>query len=153
MAIRLPGKSTVVEEGLLLRAGGAAQHRIAVREAAEAADDLGVLLGVFEEFVIAISARQFDAALLIRQMLRMHERQIEKLALAVRDLAVEPAGDRTAGNGTRERIGQIGARVAAEHVAGKLVEHDGERQRALWRVLPSCELAAGSRRPQRREAP
>src|SRR5262249_49066147 len=35
------GKSAALEESLLLRRGGAAEHRIAMGEAAEAADDVG----------------------------------------------------------------------------------------------------------------
>src|SRR5713101_4708193 len=86
------GKAAGVEEGLLLGPGGTAQHRVAVREAAE---DVGMLLGIFGESIIAVAARQHQAAFLVRKILRMHERQIEKLALGMRELPVEAPGDRT----------------------------------------------------------
>src|SRR5262249_3446268 len=73
--MRSAGKSAGIEEGLLVRPGGEAQHRIAMREAPEAADDVGMLLGVFGEFIIAILARQLQAAFLIDEIFRVHKRQ------------------------------------------------------------------------------
>ena len=81
--IRSAGKAAVVEEGLLVRVRGAAQQRVAVREAAEAADDLGMVLGIFREFIIAIGARQLQASFLIGYILRVVEWQIEELALGM----------------------------------------------------------------------
>src|SRR5712692_3203949 len=130
------GKAAGVEEGLLLGPGGTAQHRVAVREAAEAADDVGMLLGIFGESIIAVAARQHQAVFLVRKILRMHERQIEKLALGMRELPVEASGDRTIRDGTGERVSPVGAGVAAEHIARELVEHDGERECALRRLFP-----------------
>ena len=72
-------KAAGVEEGLLLRPGGAAQRRVAVREPPEAADDVGMSLGVFRELIVAVAARECDAAFLIGDVFRVLERQIEEL--------------------------------------------------------------------------
>jgi hypothetical protein len=53
--MRSAGKPAVVEKGLLLQRRGAAQDRVAMREASEAANDIGMLLGVFAELIIAAS--------------------------------------------------------------------------------------------------
>src|SRR4029450_1648907 len=59
---RSAGKAAAVEEGLLVGGGGEDEQRVAVREAAEAADDYGMVLGIFREFMIAIGARQLQAS-------------------------------------------------------------------------------------------
>ena len=41
----------------------------------------------------------------------------------------------------RQRVAGIGHGVAAKHVAGKLVEHDGERQRAVIARFPGRQFA------------
>ena len=84
---------------MLLRTGGAAQRRVAVRESAEATDDVGMLLGVFRELVVAVAARERDAAFLIGEIFRVLEREVEELAFRVRDLPVEPASDGAIGDG------------------------------------------------------
>jgi hypothetical protein len=76
-------KAAIVEKGLFLRRRGAAQGRVAMREAPEAANDIGVVLGVFTELIIAVAARQLQAAFLVRQVFRVHERQIEELAAII----------------------------------------------------------------------
>src|SRR5262249_38791445 len=86
-------KAAGVEEGLLLRPGGAAQRRVAVREPPEATDDVGMSLGVFRELIVAVAARERDAAFLIGDVFRVLERQIEELALGMRGLSVEAASD------------------------------------------------------------
>ena len=65
----------------------------------------------------------------------MLERQIEKAAHVGKG-AVEAVEDGAAGNGACQRIGGESARLAAEHVARKLVEQDEQRQRALRRYAP-----------------
>src|SRR5215475_5513750 len=75
----LAGKSAAGQKSFFFRCGLASQQVVAMREAAEAADDLGVILGISEIFGIGLVSKQLDAADLVRQMLRMHERQIEKL--------------------------------------------------------------------------
>src|SRR5262249_28077398 len=54
----------------------------------------------------------------------------------------EAALQRVLGDRAGERIGREGAGAAAEHVAGKLVEHDDKRQRALRRLLPMAQPAS-----------
>ena len=49
----LTPKSAVVEKGLLLLGGDAAEQRVAMREAAEPADDVGVLLRPFQQVGVA----------------------------------------------------------------------------------------------------
>jgi hypothetical protein len=48
-----------------------------VRESAEATDDVGMLLGVFRELIVAVAARERHAPLLIGEIFRVLERQIE----------------------------------------------------------------------------
>src|SRR5215467_6524517 len=145
-------KAAGVEEGLLLRPGGAAQRRVAVREPPEATDDVGMSLGVFRELIVAVTARERDAAFLIGEVFRVLEREIEELAFGVRDLPVEPALDSAIGDGAGNSIGLVGARVAAEHVARELVEHDDERERTLRRLLPGRKLAVAAGVPEARKA-
>src|SRR5215472_11026487 len=115
--MRSARKAAGVEEGLLLRPGGAAQHRVAVREPPEVTDDVGMFLGVCHELIVAVTARELNAAFLIGEIFRVLEREIEELALRMRDLPVEPASDGAIGDGTCNPIGLVGAPVAAEHVA------------------------------------
>src|SRR5262245_66420382 len=110
--MRSARKAAGVEEGLLLRTGGAAQRSVAMRESAEATDDVGMLLGVFRELVVAVAAREFHAAFLIGEIFRVLERQIEELALDMRDLPVEHASDGAIGDGARNPVGLAGAPVA-----------------------------------------
>src|SRR5262249_9032320 len=127
--------------------------RVAVRESAEATDDVGMSLGVFRELGVAVAARERDAAFLIGEIFRVLERQIEELALGVRDGSVELALDGAIGDGAGNSIGLVGARVAAEHVARELVEHDDERERTLRRLLPGRELAVAAGLPEAKKAP
>src|SRR5215813_8568406 len=150
--MRSARKAAGVEEGLLLRPGGAAQRRVAVREPPEATDDVGMLLGVCHELIVAVTARELNAAFLIGEIFRVHQRQIEELALAVRDPPVEPASDGTIGDGAGDTIALVGALVAAKHVARELVEHDDERERTLGRLLPGRERAVAAGLPEARKA-
>jgi hypothetical protein len=61
--MRSAGKSACLEKGLLIRPARTAQDRIAMREASEAPDDVGVLLGIFHEVSIAVVACELQAAL------------------------------------------------------------------------------------------
>src|SRR5262249_43872629 len=111
-----------------------------------------MLLGVFRELIVAVAARERDAAFLIGEVFRVLERQIEELAFGVRDLPVEPALDSAIGDGAGNPIGLVGARGAAEHIARELVEHDDERERTLRRLLPRRELAVAAGLPEARKA-
>ena len=68
-----PGEAAASKKGLLLRRSRAAEDRIAMREAAEAADDVGVILGKGQTFLVAGGADQGKTALLIGQIFRVHE--------------------------------------------------------------------------------
>src|SRR5215470_10811124 len=151
--MRSARKAAAIEEGLFLRPGGAAQRRVAVRKPSETTDDVGMLLGVFRELIVAVAARELHAAFLIGEIFRVLEREIEELALGVRDLPVEPASDGAIGDGAGNPIGLVSARVAAEHVARELVEHDDERERTLRRLLPGRKLAVAAGLPEAKKAP
>src|SRR6516164_2999962 len=92
--MRSARKAAAIEEGLLLRPGGAAQRRVAVRKPSETTDDVGMLLGVFRELIVAVAARERDAAFLIGEIFRVLEGQIEELTLDMRDLSVEHDDER-----------------------------------------------------------
>src|SRR6185503_18518831 len=111
---RSAGEAAGVEKGLLLRRRDAPQYRVTMGKAAEAANDVGMLLGVCHEFVVAVSARQVQASALIGQHFRVHERQIEEAALVLRHLPVEAALERTIGDGARNRIRLVGTRLPTE---------------------------------------
>ena len=98
----------------------------------------------FSSSASPVGAEQRDAAFLVGEVLGMLERQVEELRSRRLDLPVEASRQRPVGDRARQRIGGKGARAAAEHVARKLVEHDGQRQRALGRAPPSP--ASGPRR-------
>ena len=138
-------EAAAVEKGLLLGRGGAAEHGVAVREAAEPADDVGVQLRPFQQVGVAGRGKQRAASLLVGQGLGMLERQVEKLPSGDGTLPVEAARQRPLGDGAGQRIGGVGARIAAEHVARELVEHDGERQRAFGGLLPVGKLSGRGR--------
>src|SRR5258708_30948430 len=72
------GKASGVKECLFLGRRCAPQDAVTVRKAAEPADDIGMVLGIFPVFGIGRAAEQLDAAQLVGQMLRMHERHIEE---------------------------------------------------------------------------
>ena len=126
--------------------------RLAVREAAEAADDVGVDSAHFNAVGVADRAVERDAALLVGEVFRMLERQIEETA----HRRVRRGRSRADGAARRPRVpsGSVAkARaLAAEHVARKLVEHDQQRQRALAALLPAGERAGGRRLIGRRIA-
>ena len=66
----------------------------------------------------------------------MLERQVEELPVGQRHYLVEATLKRALGDRAGLRIGGVGARVAAEHVARELIEHDRQRQRAVGGLLP-----------------
>src|SRR5690242_482837 len=93
---RSAGKSALIEKGLLLGRGRAAENAVAMGKAAEPADDIGVVFGIFQVTRIARFAKQIDAAELIGNLLRMHERHVEKLKQVVVEARIRAAGDRAA---------------------------------------------------------
>ena len=105
-------------------------------KAAEPADDIGVVLGPFQVFGIPCGACQLDAAELVGEVLRMIEGQIEEFAQGRIDPCVDAVLDGAVRHLARQGIAGIGPRIAAEYVAGKLIEHDHERQRAVIARFP-----------------
>ena len=80
-------EAAAVEKRLFLGRGGAAEHGVAMRKAAEPADDVGVQLGPFHEVGVAGRAEQRDAALLVGERLGVLERQVEELPVGQRHCA------------------------------------------------------------------
>src|SRR5215470_5732789 len=119
-----PAKPPAIQKRLLLRRRDPAKHGVAVREAAEAADDIEVKLGILEGALVSGSPAEIAAALLVGQRFRVHVGEIEERPLRLGGLAVETALDRAARRGAGERIGGVHGGAAAEHIARKLVEHD-----------------------------
>ena len=120
---RSSGKSAAVEECLFLRSADTAKHRVAVREVAEAANDVGVQFRPFQAVCIPARAKERDRLFLVGENFRMLERQIEK-ATQVGERAVETVEDGAAGDGLGRRIGGEGARLSAEHIARELIEQN-----------------------------
>src|SRR5262249_54880985 len=86
-------------------------------------------------------ARQAHAHFLVCQILGMREREIVEIANARRRFEIVAAGERVLGNTACRRIGGKRLAGAAEHVAGKLIEQNDQRERALLVVFPSGEFA------------
>ena len=70
-----------LEELGFLVGGIATKHLIAMGKASKAFDDIVMLAGETERELVAEPFIKIDAALLVAQMLTMHEWQIEELAL------------------------------------------------------------------------
>src|SRR6266516_793497 len=71
-------KSATIQKGLFFRRRRAPQDAIAMRKAHEPADDIGMILGVFQIVRLPALAKELDATQLVGQMLRMHQRHVEK---------------------------------------------------------------------------
>src|SRR4051794_21832998 len=102
IGVRSAGEAAGIEKCLLLGGRDAAQCRVAVGKAAEAPDGLRMQLSVAREFIVAMSAGELEAAFLVGECLRVHERQIQKLALGLRQLPIEAARERPLGDGAGE---------------------------------------------------
>src|SRR5450631_3385187 len=141
--MRSPGEPAAVEERLFLRRGDAAEYGVAVREAAEAADDVGVDFRPFQPVGVADRLVKRKAALLIGEVFRVFEWQIKEAAQLGWHLAIEAAHQGAGGNCPRQWIADEGARLPAEHVARELIEQNEQRQRAFRVGFPSGEFAGG----------
>ena len=107
-----------------------------MRKAAEPPYDVGMDFREFEVFRVIDATKQFDASLLIGELFRMHEGQVEKFKKRRLDALVDAAGEGTAGDIASHRVGCKSLRRAAKHVARKLVEDNDERQHAVVGSLP-----------------
>src|ERR1700730_6816192 len=138
-----PGKSAAVEKRLFLGRRDAAEHRVAMREAAETADDVAVHLRILERAGIVRAEAELAAALLVGERLRVHVGQIEELPFRLVDLSIEAARDRASGRSSRERISGECRGAAAKHVARELVEYDNLRECAGCVAFPLAEHPGG----------
>src|SRR5665213_709737 len=93
-------EAAAVEERLFLRGADAAKHSVAMRKAAETADDVGMDFRPFQAVGIVMRAMDSDCVFLIGQGFGVRKWQIEKIA-QVRDCAVESIEDGAAGHGAR----------------------------------------------------
>ena len=128
-------KAALVEERLFLGRRRAAQDGVAMRETAKAGDNVTVDFGVFPVFRSA-ACKGRDAAILICEMLGMHQRQEEELVERRGNLAVEALLDGRIGDAAGLGVRGKRAGIVAEHVSRELVEHDDEGKRAFGRRGP-----------------
>src|SRR5262249_16380934 len=105
----LAAEPAVVEVLLLLRRRYAAHDRVGMRKAAEPANDVAVFLGVFQVLALRLGI-ELHAALLVDQLLGVHERQEEEVAQLVRHVLIVAALERAVRDLPRQRIRRIGAR-------------------------------------------
>ena len=91
-----------------------------MREAAEAGDDVPVVMGPFHRIPVPDGFVERDRALLVAEILRVRERQVEEAAQGWVNLAVVALLDRPVGGHERRRIGRVDPPRAAEHVAREL---------------------------------
>src|SRR5215211_3003662 len=134
------------ELGLLGR-GLPAQDLVPVREAPEPLDYLPVPRGVGGYIgparLVREKAEKLDGAALILLVFAVHERHVQEHPLEGGELPVQRVLDGVLRGLERRPVGGVGAPVAAEHVAGELVEHDDERQAAPGILAPAVEAAGG----------
>ncbi len=112
-----------------------------MREAAEAGDDILVVLGpAVVGFAFHPGLKQPDLEILVGAILRMLEGQVEEPADVALDLQVLSGLKRVPRDGPRQRIGGEGMARAPEGIPRKLVQQDQQGQRALGRVRPGIQL-------------
>jgi hypothetical protein len=95
---------------------------------------------------------QRHAALLVRQALRVLERQVQEARLERVQRAVEAGRERGLGRLEREAVVREGARAAAEQVPRELVERDHQRERRARGRAPGVERTARRAIRKSREA-
>ncbi len=91
----------------------------------------------FEVVLVSECLKQRHAAVLVGDRLRMHQRHIDELPQLHVHALVDAMLDRSLCGCKRKRVGCKGARIVAEHVAGELIEHDDEAERAVVGRLPA----------------
>ena len=116
-----------------------------MRKAAEADDDIAMVLGpAVIGFALHPGLEQFDLAVLVGEVLRMLEGQVEEPPDVALNLQVVPGLQRLPGDHPCQGIGGEGMARAAEGVARKLVQQDQQGQRALRRLRPVIQRPPGS---------
>src|SRR5215207_8293701 len=152
----LSGRATILcserrafglQELSLLGRGLPAQDPIPVREPPEPLDDVPVPRGVGgyvgRPRLVREQPEKLDGAPLVLPVLAVHERHVQEHPLEGGEFPVQRVLDGVPGGLERRSVGGVGASVAAEHVAGELVEHDDERQAAPRIIAPAVEVAGG----------
>src|SRR5687768_16207368 len=95
-ASRSPGEPALIKVGLLLRRGGAPEHGVAVRKAAETGDDVvveyGPLQGLGVAGLVGQALAEGDAGLLVGEVLGVLPGQVEEWPEDGVDRAVEALG-------------------------------------------------------------
>jgi len=134
-------EAAVVEEGLFLGRGGAAQGGVAVGEAAEADDDVAVEAAPFLE--LGVAGDQGHVAVLILKPFGMFEGEEEEVLQFRRDPEMVAARHGLVREHQGQRIGGELVRRAAETVPRILIEQDQEGEGGLRRLDPVVALAPG----------
>src|SRR4249919_2795203 len=99
------GETAAIQKCLLFGCGGTAEHGVAVREPAEAANDIGVYFGPFEIFRVSNRLVESDSELLIGEIFRVFKGKIEKAPQLLCNLTVETFDNGSRGYGTGETVG------------------------------------------------
>src|SRR5690606_8420128 len=110
------------KERKFIRCAFAAQHRVTVRKAAKAINDVAMLDGVAERFFEGQGTEQHDGMALVCRHLGMLERHVQKEPLVGRELIVEPGINGLASNAERQVVGGESTRRSTVDVAWELVE-------------------------------
>src|SRR5690606_2050231 len=105
-----------------------------MRKTAESRYDVAVLDRIAQRFGIADRGEQIDTLRLHVEVLAVHERHIDKLALGLRERAIVTALDCELRERERALIASERLRRAAMEVSGELIEHDDRRQITLRRI-------------------
>src|SRR5690606_19411705 len=114
---------------------------VAVREAAEALDDVEVAHRVVERHLAQVAHQRYRV-FLVGDAFGMLEGQVAEHPQAFFDLLVQPGFDHAPGVVQGQRIGGVGMRAAAEDIARHLVEQDLQGKRAFGVVHPGLQFAA-----------
>ena len=104
------------------------ENGVAMRKTPEFSDHIAVGDGILGIVVIAQRTDQIDRTVLVFQALAVLEGQVEKDAFVNRQTLGEARFNRRFGDRQRVRVGGEALRVAAEQIAGKLIQYDDRRK-------------------------
>jgi hypothetical protein len=107
-----------------------------VRKASEAVDDGFVPQCKIEIVRIAEGGEQLDGARLIGRIFRVLEGYVNECPLVGLKPHIHAFGDGSLGERKRLSVGGEGARIAAKHVPGKLIEHEDRGEPTLGQFEP-----------------
>src|SRR5690606_36313085 len=103
-------------------------------------NDIMMLAGKAERKLDAQLFIKIDTALLVAQMLAMHERKIEELALVGRQLPVEIMIKCLCRYVSSQPVAFERSTLAAEHIARKLTAHNGNLQSTFRSLFSPLQL-------------